>query len=210
MRHIPDKWLATRTTLLGRLRDWEHQEGWAQFFETYGPVIFGVALKAGFSVADAEEVVQETALSVAKQMRAGRFDRGKGSFKSWLLTIARSKMADRWRMAQRRPRIIHVEAEDGRDTDFIERQPGAGSAAPDQHWEEEWQLNLLWAAENRLKMKSNPRHYQVFDCLINKEMAAAAVAAKFQIDVAQVYVIKQRLTVQIKEEVAALRKEWNE
>lgn len=37
----------TRQTLLSRLRDWQDQEGWQEFFDTYWRLIYNVARKAG-------------------------------------------------------------------------------------------------------------------------------------------------------------------
>ena len=49
--------------IIGRFDD---RESWQQFFDTYGRFIFNIARKAGLSESEAEEVVQETVLGVAK------------------------------------------------------------------------------------------------------------------------------------------------
>ena len=210
MPQRPQNWLATRTTLLCRLRDWEDESSWSHFFETYGPVIYGVALKAGLSREDAEEVVQETVITVAKRVKEFQYDRTKGSFKSWLLTVARSKMVDRWRKHQRQPHLINPATEVDRQTKFIDRAADAKTLAPDKLWDDEWRTNLISAAQERLKTLANPRHFQVFDCLVNKGWAPEVIAEKLKIKVEQVYVIRQRLTAQLKTEVDLLRAEWGE
>src|SRR5690349_16319564 len=73
-----DNWLPTRTTLLGRLKDWDDEASWSDFFETYGRLIFRVASKSGLRPAEAEDVVQETVVAVAKHIRAFRYDRNRG------------------------------------------------------------------------------------------------------------------------------------
>jgi RNA polymerase sigma factor (sigma-70 family) len=210
MAHYPDKWLATRTTLISRLRDWEDESSWSHFLDTYGPVVFGVALKSGLTPEDAEEVVQDTVIAIAKHVRQFRYDRSKGSFKAWILAVARSKMVDRWRKAQRQPARAEPAASFDSETTFIERLPDASAIAPDQLWEEEWKKNLVASSQQRLKETANPKHFQVFDCLVNKGWAPAVVADKFNIHVDQIYVIKQRMTAQLKEEVDRLRAEWGE
>jgi hypothetical protein len=44
-----EHWLATRHSLLARLKDAENQTGWQEFFDTYGKLIYGVALKNGLT-----------------------------------------------------------------------------------------------------------------------------------------------------------------
>ena len=98
----PDKdSLRTRASLIGKLADLGNSSGWREFFDTYWGLIYGVARKAGLSDADAQDVVQDTMSSVARQMPTFRYDPAKGSFKAWLLTLTRWRILDRLR--KRRP-----------------------------------------------------------------------------------------------------------
>jgi RNA polymerase sigma-70 factor (ECF subfamily) len=54
--------------LLVRLKDWGDQKSWQDFFDTYWRLIHSVAIKAGLSEAEAQDVVQETVLTVAKKL----------------------------------------------------------------------------------------------------------------------------------------------
>ena len=85
--------LATRESLLSRLRDWGDNRSWREFFDTYWHLIYGLAVKCGLTEAEAQDVVQETMISVAKQMPAFKYDPGLGSFKGWLLQITRRRIA---------------------------------------------------------------------------------------------------------------------
>src|SRR5437867_7448085 len=96
-----DELLPTRRSLLTRLKQWDDQESWRDFFNTYWKLVYGVALKAGLSDAEAQEVVQETVISVAKQMQDFKYDPAVGSFKSWLLQLTRRRIVDQFR---KRPR----------------------------------------------------------------------------------------------------------
>src|ERR1700745_2484349 len=93
----------TRSTLLRRLRNWEDQESWRDFFDTYWKLIYAVAVKAGLSDADARDIVQETMVPAAKGLQAGSFRTGGGSFKAWLLLITRRRIADHLRRPQAEP-----------------------------------------------------------------------------------------------------------
>ncbi len=54
-----DEFLPTRLSLLGRLKDWGDQQSWQDFFDIYHRLIHSVALKAGLSPTEAQDVVQE-------------------------------------------------------------------------------------------------------------------------------------------------------
>ena len=60
--------LATRWSLLVRLKDWQDQASWQEFFDLYWRLIYAVAVKAGLSDAEAQDVVQDTLLSVARKI----------------------------------------------------------------------------------------------------------------------------------------------
>ncbi len=65
------------------------RRGWKQFFETYWKVIYGAAIKAGLTDAEAQDVVQDTLIEVARKMGALKYDPALGSFKGWLLKLTR-------------------------------------------------------------------------------------------------------------------------
>ncbi|MEM7014015.1 MAG: sigma-70 family RNA polymerase sigma factor [Verrucomicrobiota bacterium] len=88
---------ATRKTLIQRLQDWNDQASWDEFFRTYSSFVFKVACKAGLSETEANEVVQETFIRVAKNMQKKTFTRDGGSFKAWLMNQTRWRIADQFR-----------------------------------------------------------------------------------------------------------------
>ena len=57
------KFIPTRRSLLSRLKDWDNQDSWRDFFNTYWRLIYEFAAKAGLDDADAQDVVQETVIS---------------------------------------------------------------------------------------------------------------------------------------------------
>src|SRR5438128_1590985 len=92
-----DDFIPTRQSLLTRLKSWDDQESWRQFFDTYWNVIYGLALKSGLTDPEAQDVVQETLLAVAKKMPGFNYDPAIGSFKSWLFRITQRRIADQFR-----------------------------------------------------------------------------------------------------------------
>ena len=91
----------TRTTMVRGLRDLEDQKVWNRFFESYWKLIYHSARKAGLEDADAQEVVQETVITVTKKIGGFDYDRSKGSFKGWLMQTTKWKVLDQFRKINR-------------------------------------------------------------------------------------------------------------
>src|SRR5580704_5872175 len=98
-----DRSIITRYSLLSRLQDWQDNKSWQEFFETYWRPVYSVALRSGLTETEAQEVVQETFICVAKNIHQFRRDRTKGSFKGWLRNITRWRIADQLRKRTRGP-----------------------------------------------------------------------------------------------------------
>src|SRR6266571_1178711 len=101
MAHEADELMPTRWTLISRLKRWDDQESWREFFDLYWKLIYGVALKAELSPTEAQEVVQETIISVCKNIKTFKADPAYGSFKAWLLKLTRWRILDQ---VKKRPR----------------------------------------------------------------------------------------------------------
>src|SRR2546421_7379071 len=97
MPKSPEEFIPTRRSLLTRLKQWDDHESWRDFFNTYWKLVYGVAMKSGLSESEAQEVVQETVISVAKKMRDFKYDPAVGSFKGWLLYLTRCRIVDQFR-----------------------------------------------------------------------------------------------------------------
>ncbi len=67
----------------------------ADFYDRYAPLIFGLAARVTGNAADAEEVLQDVFIQAWSE--AARYAPGRGSPRTWLLTIARSRAIDRRR-----------------------------------------------------------------------------------------------------------------
>ena len=80
-----DELIPTRQSLLSRLKDCDDQEAWRVFFDTYWKLIYNAAIRAKLSEAEAQDVVQETVIAIARKIPEFVYDPSKGSFKTWLM-----------------------------------------------------------------------------------------------------------------------------
>ena len=196
---------ATRRSLVDRLANWDDQRRWQDFFDTYWKLIYSAAQKSGLTDSEAQEVVQETVITVAKKIEKLRYDPALGSFKGWLLQITRWRIADQFR--KRRPGDSKRPASfDDRVTATIDRIADSNVVDLDAVWEKEWQENLFAAAITRVKKKVDPKQFQIFDCYVRKEWPAQKVAEQLRISVGQVYLTRHRVSALIKKEVKTLER----
>ncbi len=201
-----DELIPTRQSLLSRLKDWDDQEGWREFFNTYWRLIYGVALKAGLSEAEAQDVVQDTVIAVARRIREFNYDPAIGSFKNWLLVITRRRIADHQRKQCREPFPAERSASPTTETAAMERIPAPVETNIDAIWDNEWEKNLLDAAIEQVRQQIDPRQFQIFDCYVLKEWPVKDVTRTLGVSAAQVYLARHRISRLIKKEARRLEK----
>src|SRR5213593_1704238 len=96
-----DTSLETRSSLLNRLKSGDDAQSWHEFYRTYGGLIRFFAEKAGLTADEAEEVVQETAIGVARRLPEFVYDPKVCRFKTWLLNLTRWRIQDQLRKREK-------------------------------------------------------------------------------------------------------------
>jgi RNA polymerase sigma-70 factor (ECF subfamily) len=221
---MPDKLfdpIPTRHSLLARLKDWGDQTSWQDFFDTYWRLIYNVAVKAGLTDAEAQEVVQETVIAVARKIPEFKTDPAHGSFSAWLMRLTRWRIADQLR---RRSTVgVHASAcpsdqqvqgtlkrghpqDDTAMTDTMDRIADPAGMALESVWQEEWERHLMAAALEQVKRLVSPRQYQMFDLHVLQKLSVQETARTVQASVASVYMAKFRVGMLLRREVRNLEK----
>lgn len=204
--------IPTRTSLLERLRHGDDVEGWREFYRVYGPLLTRFALKRGLSESEAEEVVQETAIGVARGLSGFCYVPARCSFKTWMLNLARWRIGDALR--RRRTDVSRPGAAYGAG----DPEPGGRRALvpeieniPDPHvisfgteWDAAWDRHLTEMALDRVRRLVDPRNYQIFDLYVLKQRPAQEVARRIGVHVARVYLAKQRVAARARREFRKL------
>ena len=141
----------TSATLLRTLR--EARSGvddvaWARFVDMYGPVVHHLVrlLSPGISDADTDDAVQDVFVKLVNILRSGAYDPAKGKFRTYLSTLVRRLLIDRYREAasRRRDRQVEIEAAEGI---AVEDDPGEWMDA-------KWRIACRMAAERRVMEES--------------------------------------------------------
>lgn len=190
--------LPTRRSLISRLRNRQDDDSWRDFFQTYWKLIYSFAIRLGCTDSEAEEVVQETVISLANKMPEYRYDPAACSFKGWLMHVAQWRVIDQLRK-RRRQTTQPLPA----DESLVLASSGASEL--ETLWEQEWEKNLIDAAMERVKKKINAEHYQIFHLLLVKGHSPAKVASLLKINTAKVYLVKHRVAGFVQKEIKSLK-----
>jgi RNA polymerase sigma factor (sigma-70 family) len=196
---------ATRRTLLNRIKDPDDQKSWQEFYDLYSGLVYSVALKAGLSNSEAEEVVQETFIVVSKKMPEFNYDPLIGSFKGWLLQTTRFRIMDQFRKRQPHLRPFRDQTKTRGRTATIEKIPDPAGFSLESVWDDEWKLNIRDKALERVKHQIKAKQYRIFDLYVLQGWPAEKVASTMQVTRAFVFVVKFRVMSRIDKEVRTLQ-----
>ena len=174
---------ATRLTLIEKLKNLDDSYVWEKFFSLYWSLLFNFCLRKGLSYSEAEDIVQDTVITVVSKMPDFTYDPNKGSFKGWLYKITRRKIIDFQRKIIRRNEVSSENMGDNLkpDKDF------------DQIWEEEWKNYIQQQAIDLTLKQVSTKQFQIYDSYVNQEIPVQEVCDFFQVSPNQVYLAKNRV-----------------
>jgi RNA polymerase sigma-70 factor (ECF subfamily) len=189
---VPD----TRPSLILRLPDAADVEAWEEFAAIYQPLVYRLARAKGFQPADAQDIVQEVLLAVARAVARWEPDPERGRFRDWLFRIARNLMINFLTRKRHRPlasgdsgieRLLNAQC----DPD------PAQSAAFDLEYQREV---FRWAAE-RIRRQMDTKKWQAFwrtsvDCRPIPE-----VAEELGMTTGAVYIARSRVLAMLRRDV---------
>lgn len=188
------------STLLLRLRRNE-PTAWQRLVQLFGPTVYSRCRRAGLSPDDAADITQEVFRSVTIGLPSFRRDRPGDSFRGWLATIVRNRIADHFRRVGDRPQ--------GRGgTEFrqrVENEPApfeqpadAGAPRPDED------RGVVHRAAALVEGEFEPRTWQAFWRTAVEHAAPSDVAADLGISVNAVYKAKSRVLRRLRDELDGL------
>ena len=202
--------IQTRPSLLNRLKTGDDNESWQEFYRVYGKLVRDFALQAGLTDTEADEVVQETAIAMARHLPEFNYDPKVCRFKTWLLNQTSWRIKDQFKKRRKDERLASESPalpSDETRTDTINRMPDPAAMNLDALFDAEWRNNLLATALERLKPKFSLKQIQIFDLHALKEWPAADVAKSLGVSLANVYVTKHRVAAALKKEMVQLERE---
>jgi len=196
--------LATRATLIARVRNAGDSASWDEFYGLYRRLVYRLARRSGLAHEEAEEVQQDVFVRIAQTIGEFEARAQPGSFRAWLMQLTRWRVLDKMREKRREPpRKESAPSQDGGErTRTVERLPD--EAATEAGWQEEWRSHLLEAGLARVAKTAKPGHFQVFELCTRQRWSALRVAKELGMNPGTVYIINHRLGKLLTAEVKRL------
>jgi RNA polymerase sigma factor (sigma-70 family) len=197
--------IQTRETLLERLKSADDHASWQDFFNTYWRLLYGFAVKAGLTEEEARDVVQDTVITVARNIPGFCYNPQECSFKTWLLNLTRWRIVDKIRQ-RRTSRALPTQGSEGGHAE-LDEIPDPVESAIEGIWDAEWEANLLDVAALRIKTRTKPKQYQMFYLHVLKQMPASKVAERLGTSLSSVYLARHVVGRMFRREVKLLQAE---
>jgi RNA polymerase sigma factor (sigma-70 family) len=181
---------STTSALLEGLFHADDYAVWQEFDKRYRPIVFGFARRLGLDEIDAADVAQDTLIRFVEAYRAGQYDRGRGRLRSWLIGIARYRIADVQRAQAKR--------REWRGESALANVPG--DAEMTRIWDIEHNSHILSQAlaELRTSTRTSARTLEAFQRVVLKEEPVRAVAADLGLKPQDIYVAKNRVAERLR------------
>lgn len=182
----------TRASLILRLQDAEDMAAWDEFAAIYAPVVFNVAMSRGFQAADADNLVQEVFMAVASSVSQWLERHDRGSFRAWLLRIARNAAVDM--ITQKATRSL------GRDGSEAQLHL-ANFPAPSElssSLDLEYERMVFQSASDRVRESVAEHTWQAFWLTSIEELSVEEAAKKLNTRPGNIYFARSRVMARIK------------
>ncbi len=181
----------TTTELLEGLHDPGKRAVWDEFDRRYRPILIGFLRRMGLDDSDAADVAQETLACFVADYRQKKYDRAQGRLRSWLIGIARCRLAD-LRRAEGRRRELRGES-------AIVTLPD--DADVDAVWEAEERRAIFEQAVRELRQTTrfNERTIEAFERVVLRREPIEAVSAALELTAQEIYNAKNRVVERLRE-----------
>ena len=187
---------STSGSLLSRARA-QDQGAWTRLMELYAPLCLHWIRRQGVRGADAEDVLQETFRAASGGIQHFGNRPGKHSFRAWLRTVARSRVANHFAGQERLPHYV---------SESQLNQHASASLDPgelDQRDATEQALHnaMLQAALGGLQHQVQPATYRAFELTVLGGRSAQSVAEELGMTPGAVRVAKSRMLARLRLEL---------
>ena len=183
----------TRASLILRLQDDCDVAAWEEFVRIYSPAIRRSALHQGFQAVDADDIVQEVLLSVARSVSAWLQRSDRGSFRAWMLRIARNRAFD----------LIHSRATRTLGKDGAEAEQALGELTAKSDLSSTLDMEheravFQWASE-QVREAVADHTWQAFWLTRVKGLSVEEAAKELNLRAGNIYFARSRVLARIRE-----------
>jgi RNA polymerase sigma-70 factor (ECF subfamily) len=189
----------TSLSLLDRACRESSDGSWERLVDVYSPLLRTWLTRLGVQSADADDLVQEVLVTVARELRAFRHSGRAGAFRSWLRTILSHRARDFWRSCKYRPAVAG-------GTSWAERLEQLADERSDasREWDLEHDRHVMARLLEQVRPRFEPKTWEAFRRQVFDGQRADAVAAELGMSLNSVYVARSRVLSTLRREAAGL------
>jgi len=190
----------TRVTLLHRITDPADQRAWEEFTKLYAPLVYAFATRRGLQHADAADVTQDVLSAVARAIHRFEYNRNRGTFRSWLYTIVRRRLAGFFDDIARVRRNY-----EGEQLYNLDNHPAA--AEEEERWDQEFRTHIFQQATERAREEFSEKIWLAFSLTAMDGISVMDAGRKLQMRPGAVYVARHRVIRRLHDIVKGLTEE---
>ena len=190
----------TRSSVLKAVADTSNEKAWKRLFDLYAGFVFSIARSKGLTVTDSDDIVQNVFVDLARNLPQFNYDRTKGRFRSYLIGLVNWRVTDKLRAGKR---DVDFKSQYGEDV------KGAVAEDDGSFLENEWRAAAMEEALRRIKDEVNPDHYAAFVASTIEGQDTETVMNLYSITRDNLYQIRKRLTLKLKEATQAVLEEMD-
>jgi RNA polymerase sigma-70 factor (ECF subfamily) len=178
----------TSKSLLDRARDLGDAASWRRLTDLYTPLIQRWVRPYIAQPADADDVIQEVLVAVARDLPGFRHNQSPGAFRAWLRGIAVNRLREYWRSRHGR-----IQATGGGDVDQALRDLEDPGSPLSRAWDLEHDRHVAQSLLESIRLEFQPATWQAFEEVVREGRPAAEVAAELGLSVNAVLIAKSRV-----------------
>jgi RNA polymerase sigma-70 factor (ECF subfamily) len=197
MSGFPDTPAKLLRTMAERPVSEDEEYAWAQFVELYTPTIRAFVAMAGVQPDDVDDVTQDVFVRLVGIMRRDGYDSSRGRFRTYLRTIMRRTLIDRFRRQSADRAQLH-EPLDEDEMQADASLPQTGAALPPNAadaFEEKWRRAQYRALLDHVFSQTaiSDQNREIYRAYVLDGDDAGAVAARFGVTPEVVRQVKSRV-----------------
>jgi RNA polymerase sigma-70 factor (ECF subfamily) len=195
MQGIPE----TRASLLIRLRQPGNQEAWREFASLYEPLIYRLAARKGFQHADAQDLLQDVLVAIARGIDRLEIGEDKGRFRGWLFRISRNLIVN---AIEKRQRLVVGSG----DSDICERLAQEPAISPQEQtaYILEFRRELFHWAARGIRPEFQPATWDLFWRTSVEGEPIADTARELGLSLGAAYAARCRVLARLRKKIEEL------
>lgn len=191
----------TDYSLIDRVKDADDAASWLEFVGLYQPVIYRMARRRGMQDADAQDVIQQVFVAIARSVCGWSPSPGQPPFRAWLTTIARNAITT---ALTRQPKDRATGSTSV--VDLLCNQPD--SSPTESEIATELQVEIVRWAADQIRADFTEKTWDVFWKTSMDGVSVAEMARQSGRSPGAIYVARHRVLSRLKEKIAEVSGHW--